>query len=267
MKKILVPTDFSENARNAVDFSVAIANQFGSEIHLLYTYKIYSTAGMFVSVESFMEQDAIEDMSGLIKELKPTLKNNAVIHHRIIRGDTIPVIADLAEKEHFDLIIMGTQGASGLKEIFTGSITNGVIKASKVPVLAVPSDWTYQPFQHIIFAVDEGPVTHPDVAKLLVDLAASYKAKILVFHQNTDEGEKAVDGSILQAIAGAEYSIHLELDESHIVDSINDFAEEYQAGLLCMIRRKRSFLDQIFHSSITSKEAFHCKVPLLVLRD
>ena len=40
MKKILVPTDFSENARNAVDFSVAIANQFGSEIHLLYTYKI-----------------------------------------------------------------------------------------------------------------------------------------------------------------------------------------------------------------------------------
>ncbi len=267
MKKILIPTDFSDNARNAVNFGVALANQFGSEIHLLYAYKVYSTTGMFVSVENFMEQDALDDMAALIKNIKGNLHNGASVRQRIVRGDTIPAITDIAEQEAFDLIVMGTQGASGLKEIFLGSTANGVIKAGKTPVLAVPSGWEFQPLKNIVLAVDEGPVSGAAVLTPLLRLANQSGAKILVFHQDTGEGEMAIDPSIPEALGDLPFSIHLELDQDRVADSINDFMEEYQAGLLCMIRRKRSFLERVFHSSITSKEVFHCETPLLVLFD
>ena len=59
MKNILVPTDFSEHANNALDYAVAIANRFGSHITLFYAYKVYSTTGMLVSVERFMKDGKI----------------------------------------------------------------------------------------------------------------------------------------------------------------------------------------------------------------
>lgn len=267
MKKILIPTDFSGNARNAVNYGVALAQQFGSEVHFLYAYKIYSTAAMFVSVEDFVEKDAQEDMSALVEDVRQGLHQDLRIHHRIVRGDTVPVIVDIAEQEGFDLIVMGAKGVSGLEEIFMGSTANGVIKAGKTPVLTIPAGQVFQPLDSIVLAVDGDPISDPAVLSPLTRLAAHFGAKVLIFHQDTGEGEKAIDTSVLEALGNLPFSIHLELDRDQVENSVQDFMQAYQAGMLCLIRRKRSFLEQIFHSSITSKEVFRCEVPLLVLYD
>lgn len=267
MKKILVPTDFSKNAYNALNFAIAFANEFGSEIALIHTFKLYSSTGMFISVESYMEEDARKDLAEMIRETVPQLKQGASIKHKLYRGDAAPVIASVADKEGYDLIIMGTQGASGLKEIFTGSTTNGVIKASKTPLLMIPEGFEYRPLKKAVFAIDQDEISDAAVVKPLLKIARTFQSKIHVFHQDTGERDAGIKARIKEFLDPAEATYHFSLDEEHITDSIDNFVADTEADLLCMIRRKRSFLENIFHQSVTTEEAFHSQVPLLVLHD
>lgn len=267
MKKLLVPTDFSENARQSLPYAIAIANLFGSEITLVHTYRVYSTTGMFISVESYLKEDAAREMLQLIREIERQLTNGAHIDPRIIRGDTIPVITNIAEKEGFDLIIMGTQGASGLKEIFLGSITHGVSRQTKVPLLAIPAGFAYRPFQKIVLAVDEEGIPFARLITPLLKLAQALEARIAVYHKDTGDHDHGIDPSVEIFLEGIDYSLHYELDTDNINQSINAFVIDYQADLLCMIRRELGFLEKVFHTSHTAKEVFNSPVPLLILHD
>lgn len=268
MNKILVPTDFSDHANKALAFAIDVANQLGSEITLLHNYQVFSSTGSFVSVGSYMEEDAAAQMLGLINEYEPRLKERGKIQSKIVRTDSIiQFIAKMADQSGYDLIVMGTQGASGLKEIFIGSVTNGVIRNTHTPILAIPKDYEYRPVKNIIFAVDEQGISAPEVTLPLVKLAKGYEAKVRIYHLDTGADSDGIDPTIDQYLKGVEHSFHYELQGDKIIDSINQFVEDYDAELLCLIRRKRGFLEDIFHVSITSREAFHSEVPLLVLHD
>ncbi len=267
MKKILVPTDFSENAENALTYAVAIANHFGGTITLLHTYKVYSSAGMFLSVESYMEKEAAKNMLQIVNRIEPRLERGAAIESRIIRGDAVPVISDMADKSGYGLIIMGTQGSSALKEIFTGSTTNGVMRSTDTAVLAIPNGYDFKPIKNIVFAVDEEGISHAGITVPLAKIAKSFGAMVHVFHQDVGTEDDGIDPSIDIFLNGVEHSFHYELDEQAVNESINNFVAEYDAGLLCMVRRKRGFLEEAFHVSNTTKEVFNSPVPLLILHD
>lgn len=265
MKKILVPTDFSKNAEPALTAAIDIANQFGSEITLLHAYQVYNTAGSFTSVESYMKEDAAKDLLAIIEVVEAQLKNGASIISRITKGDTISTIASIAERDASNLIVMGTQGASGLEEVFIGSTTNGVLKQTNVPVLAIPAGFTWQPIKTIVLAVDEEEEFSSDVLMPLVKIATQNKSMIRIYHKDTaNDGLNTAIDAYLETL---ERTYHYELDSDNLNDSLNEFVKEYNADLLCMIRRQRSFLERIFHESATSKEVFNSPVPLLVLHE
>ncbi len=267
MKKLLVPTDFSQNAACALDYAIDIANRFGSHITVINSYHLASTATVMVSVESIMKEDAEAEMAALVEQMRPQLKAGAGIEGKVVRGDAVGCISRTAESGQFDLIIMGTQGASGLKEIFSGSTANGVIKNSGVPVLAIPAGFTFKPFETIIFAVDESGLASPAPMATLLQLAKSYGAKVRVYHKDTGEDDKGIDPTIDMFLESVEHSFHYELENERMHQSLADFAEDYHADLLCMIRRKRSFLERIFHQSATKREVFQIRIPMLVLQD
>lgn len=266
MKKLLVPTDFSENARNALPYAIAIANLFGAEIHLVHTYRIHSTTGSFISVESFIQEDAAQEMLKLVREIERQLKNGAKIETKAVRGEAVSTLVRLAQKEPYDLIVMGTQGASGLKEIFLGSTTNGVVQKTKIPLLAVPSYFTYRPIRRIVLAIDELGFSQFKVVAPLVNLIRALKAETAVYHKDTGAQDRGIDPSVNMFLEDVEYSVHYELAGDGVNESINSFVLDYEADLLCMIRRKAGVLEKIFHSSHTSKEVFNSPVPLLVLQ-
>lgn len=267
MNKILVPTDFSDNAFNALSYAVSLANHFDSQVTLLHTYTVSSTSGMFVSVESFIKKDAAEQALAAVKQVEPKLKTGHQIDTQILRGDTTHLIAELADKQEYDLIVMGTQGATGLAEIFLGSITNSVIKEAQTPVLAIPEGFTYQPITQIVFAVDDEGVAHAGVVKPLLQLAKKMQAPVRVFHQALDFDQDGIDPSIDLYLEEVEHSFHYELDRDEVNESINSFVKDSNANLLCMLRRPRGFLEEVFHVSATTKEVFDSPVPLLVLKD
>jgi nucleotide-binding universal stress UspA family protein len=267
MKKILVPTDFSDNAFNALQYAARVANLFGSEITLLHTYRVHSSTGMLISVEPLTMEQAEKEMHATALKIEPFLEKGTRLETKIVRGDAISIISDVADISNYDIIIMGTQGATGLKEILIGSVTNGVIKTTRTPVLAVPSEYEYRPPKCIIFAVDEEGVPSPKVSEPLVVLAGKFGAGIRVYHKDTGESDPGIDPKIDVYLEGVEHSFHYELDSEILTKSITAFAEDCNADMLCLIRRTRGFLEEIFHVSVTSKTALHTHIPLLVLQE
>ena len=265
MKKILVPTDFSKNANNALRYAINIANHFEAEIHLVNVYEVRSTTGSFKSIEDFMKEDAEKDLSKIIKEIEASLHRSTTLRGRAIKGFPVETICSIAKKEKMDLIVMGTQGASGLKEIFLGSNAEGVMKNTLVPLIAVPNEFQYRSFKEVLFPVDSGIVADTEILKPLIELSKAYRAKVKVFHLETEKAVVGYDPGIEYSLKGIDHSFESEPSALDINQTINFKVVRENIDLICMIRRERGFWERLFHRSVTQKEIFHSPVPLLIL--
>jgi nucleotide-binding universal stress UspA family protein len=266
MKKLLVPTDFSDNAEIALKFAINLANHFESKIYLLSVYQVHSPTGSMKDISRFLKEENEAKLSALVKKYKTAIFHDTSLEAMAINGSTISTIVHFADGHDVDLIIMGTQGSSGLNEIFIGSNTVGVIKRATNPILAIPNGYVYKPFKKIVLALDESSAFPEKQIKPLLSLAKSYKSKILVYRIIEPDEKEGVSPSIHEYLKGMDYSIHESIGISNINEGINAFVTRNEADMLCMITRKRRFLEGIFNPSVTRKEAFNCPVPLLVLR-
>lgn len=262
--KILLPTDFSENARQALNYALQFLSPEGGEIMLVYAYKVYSTSGMFISVEKLMKEDAERDMDLLLRHYQERLPDNISLDHRIIRGEPVDTIVQLAEQGDFDLILMGTTGATGLDEVFMGSTTGGVIKRTDVPLLAIPKDYKYKSFTHLILTADGDDYSSSDVLKPFVKLARATEARIEVLCVSP-KGERTLK-HIDEHLNGLSFDI-VKKKEGDLVEAIEEEVEKEGSQLVGMVKRSRGFLSGLFHSSATLKTAFSSPVPLLVMFD
>lgn len=266
MKNILVPTDFSKNAKNAFDFAIKIANHFKSKITLLSVYQAHSPTGSMKNIDRFLKDENESQLSAVVKKHQSMILEDVRLEAITINGSTTTAIARIAKDRDIDLIVMGTQGASGLKEIFIGSNTVGVIKRTTKPVLAVPNGSVYKPFKKMVLALDKRDAFPGEQIKPLLRLAQSYNSKVLIYHIAKTDDDKSVNPSIDEYFKGLDYSIHESIGASDVNEGINAFVQKNEADLLCMITKKRSFLEGIFNPSVTRREAFNTPVPLLVLR-
>jgi nucleotide-binding universal stress UspA family protein len=262
MKKILVPTDFSDNALNAVNYAVAIAKILPAKITLLHTYQSPHPTGVLKSMDHILAEDAEKEMTAILKDLPAEIP----VDHKSIKGDPVVVISRYSAD--FDLIVMGTQGASGLKEVFIGSVTGGVMRQTQTPVLAIPGGYRFQPIKNLGFAVANLQLYSTESAALVKELVQKTAARVFVFHQSVGiEGEVEVPSN-LEWMGDIPYTVSIVSNEKGLDANIHDFVEKKEIGLLCMVRRKRNytgFFERLFKDSVTLSHVFHCKIPLLIL--
>ncbi len=264
MKKIIIPTDFSQNAWNALKYAVNLANKYQSEIHLLNIYEPISSTGSFISIKDFMQEDAEKGLKITLKELQAYLKPGTTIVTKALLGKTVPSICRYAKSMEADLIIMGTQGASGLKAVFFGSNTSGVMKQTDVPLLAIPGDANYRPIKSIAMAIDSEVITDEDVLEPVLQLAKTHGAKINVVHIEKAGQAVLIDAGVDVFLSEVPHTFYA-MESDNIKEGITEFVERKEADLLVMIRRDRSFLGSIFHESVTQKTMFDSNIPLLIL--
>lgn len=268
MKKILVPTDFSDHAKNAIEHGINLANRFGSVLTLYHAYNVPSSTGSFLSVKSFIEKEAEREMLDLLQHTEQKLLQQTKVNSVVIQYDTIRGIVKIAEKEQYDLIVMGTQGATGLREIFFGSVTNGVLKQAKTPLLAIPREYPVTAITEIVLAVDDLGINKPNTILPLILFAKMLNASITVLHLDYGTGDLQIAPSIDTMLKGVKHSFHnVAMKGDDIGANLNKFVTERGANILCMVRRKKSFWEQAFFESSTTQEVFHSNVPLLILQE
>ena len=270
MKKIIVATDYSESASNAVQYGVSLANQFGSLVSLVSAVEepYSAAAGALVDIKDHIREEAMETMGKVREQVAPQLRNGATIDTHTVDGDPGPTITRVAKAKGYDLIVMGTKGSTAARELFTGSVANSVIKNSKLPILAVPAETHFREIRRILLSVDERTLAGPQVLKPLVDIARAYNAEIIVYHGDKDGDGKGYDTQLPTYLAGVNHRLKVRSGEQgEMSESIQQAVKLHDADMLCMIYHDHGFFGRLFNESTVSKVVFHSEVPLLVLQD
>jgi nucleotide-binding universal stress UspA family protein len=274
MKTIILPTDFSENARNASRFALSM---FGGNAEnrfvVINSFEIpYSTSEILVSVNELIENDSKE---GVEKEIALLRQLATMPGTRIegvsIYGEAVTEIANAAQKQAADYIVMGTTGVSGFMETFVGSVTSSVIKNADTPVLVVPEGVSYTPPKNIVFAADYGSLKDVSELSPLKQIALEFGSTITLLNvlrkgELTDVDE-AVEGLKINSYFMGMPLKYAFLENDDIEAGINDYVLNNPVDMIAMVERKVSFFEKLFHKSITKQVAHHIKLPLLVMHD
>ncbi len=280
MKKILLPTDFSDNAWNAIFTAVKLYANIPCYFYVLHAYepntlnlldaKSQQRLGViYDSLKQYSEQQ-------LAKVLDYMNKNHKISNHSfetISKSDTLEgAIKEEVSNKDIDLIIMGTQGATSAKEIFMGSQTVKVLKKLKnYPILAIPTHYNFQVLRSLVFPTDFTRKYEKFELLPLTHLAALWKAEIKVVHVAVEfmlnDTQKANMKILEDRLRESHFSYHQLPFDTNIASSIEHYVLETGADLICMVRYYHGFWERFIKEDVIKKIAFHSKVPVLFLSE
>lgn len=268
MKTILFPTDFSENAQNALDYAIEMTRLLKGKLVLFHAYELpYSTHSMSTTLLSLMKQEAEKQLQRCVDELKVNASDLEV--ETILRqGNAIRSVVEVSDHCDADFIIMGTKGASGMKEVFVGSNTASVMHRANVPVLVVPESARFRMIDKIVYASDFLDSDEVEAVNRLKEFAKMMHAEVLVLHVSLpDDEHTSASQQLKENLADINHSFYVE-SNGDIEEGIRTFVENKGADILVMLARKHSMLDLIFNPvRLTKRMAYHPDLPLLMLHE
>ena len=276
MKRIILPTDFSDNAYNAIRYALRLFKDEKCTFYLLHTYTpaIYQAEYVLhspsqIGLADVYRENSLTQLEVLKDEIGKEFgnpKHTVMIHTAF--NVLVDEIVDTIANEKADLVIMGTQGATGAKEIFLGSQTVHVIMKSTCPVLAVPSNFKYVKPKKILFPTDFGVDYQKAQLRILMDIAEMHLSCIEVLHIASGYGllvDQVEHKQKLEAFIVKTMNTYHELPNQSVIDAINKFKSDHKVDLLVMIQNKHTFLERMFIEPVIKKTAFHVDVPFLVI--
>ncbi len=276
MKRIFVPTDFSPTSERAFRFAVDIASKAKGTVILYHVFT--PVGGTFIGTEEKRKQYNAETETNLAKRLQRFKKkvvsndSNVVVSTVVGHSPIIDNILDFAGHNKVDLIVMGTQGASGLKKVIIGAVAARIIEKSDVPVLLVPEKFEWKEPEQFVLATNFQQADRKALT-LTVGLAKIYNASVTIVHlldpylqfsdkQQADFGEYAF---VLQRTFSDCNLKFKELKTTTIAGTMEKLHDEIPYDVLVMIKRKKTFLEKFFTESFTKKMAYVTTQPLLVV--
>lgn len=266
LKAILVPTDFSEAAANALSYAAGFAKAVNAGLILVHAYLVPVTTDTPITAED-LDRFAKERKAELRKLAEDTNRiHNVPVEHIYRTGLPVDCIAE--EEHRADLIIMGMKGKGNTAKFFLGSVTTALLNRTHKPVIAIPPGAFYKDPDLIAFACDYKPGTGRNTFSILAVLKNTFNATILVGNV-VKQGEKHPDAAELNTKLRKELDIReqefISIEDNDLVDGLNRFYTDHHASLLVMVHHHYSYLGRLFRQSASKKEAFHTNVPLLVM--
>ncbi len=271
MRTYLVPTDFSDNAKHAINYALHFNDKMNARIILFHSYvvPVYSTdIPLVVPQDSELKKASEEAMEKLrLRLIKEHPATDFITE--VQQGYPEEEIVIAAEKHNVDMIIMGTQGASGLREALVGTISAAVMEHANCPVMTVPAECNFRPYKKIVFATNYAEGDFHYIEQVL-DFARPYSADLVLLHISSGEFERTLEFDAIERFKerikeDSKYkNVSFKLLESKdVYKGMNLYLEEIQADLVAMTMRKRSFIQKLFKRSITQKMAYHSEIPLI----
>ncbi len=266
MKKILVPTDFSPLSDNALAFACQIALQMKSELFLLTIQSLPANDDPTMAIELIktIEESGKEKLKLKAKEIKEKYKE-IKITTQFSFGIPSITVKEYLETGNFDLVVMGTRGASGVDRFLFGSVAESISKHSPCPVIIVHADDEYKPVKHIAVPIDinyKFGESHKIVQRI-VEYAKEFKADISWFYVNTLK--KNFEGNIHYMLAeGKKIDIEIVEDETP-EKGIANYCKSRPFDLLIILKRDYSLVERLFHRNIFSEILQHQSLPIMVV--
>jgi nucleotide-binding universal stress UspA family protein len=272
MKRILVPTDFSVQAENALKVAAQLASKHDCALYLLHSVEMplhLATSGNAGSLPQsiYFIKLAEQHFAELLE--KPYLQD-IEIHEAIGNDEIYEDIKKAVASNDIDLVIMGSHGASGFKEMFVGSNAEKVVRTSQIPVLVIKNDRPNFQVKDFVFASDCTDECKAPFKKAY-EFANTLGAKTHLLYINTPAGfktshqaykmmERFIDGMDLKNI-----SLHVYNDSS-VEKGILSFARENHSDLVGLSTHGRKGLSHFFNGSISEDLVNHANMPVITFK-
>jgi len=277
---ILLPTDFSENAWNAISYAIDFFEPLKCNFYLVHVSRIDT----FMAGDSsyIPTADQIDDLyirpsklklRAILKEISENHKsnNNHKFYTLTDYGFLLESIRKHIDEKKIDLIVMGTKGASGLKEYIIGSNTGDVITKVNCTTLVVPEDARFSSVKEIAFPTDYNLSYNLETLQPITDILKTVKANLRVLHIHKKDNvlnsdELASKDLLTDYFDEYKPSFHF-LTNRKIEDAIQCFVESRNIDFIVMVAKNLNYFQSILFHSKVEKITYHTEIPFLVLHE
>lgn len=279
MKKILVPTDFSENAFSALAYAYRFSSSREFDIDLVHFSMPQAEASDFPTLSgqaSLQKIEFVKDLlAALIESLQSKVRLDPNAYHPKIDIHSIldfPVhgIHHFAKEHSNALIICGSRGENiGITDRLLGTVSGGIIQNTKSPILFVPPEFLYSGIDQVAFATE---LNHSDPFKLwralqffLPDVPVT---RCLHITQNLSKGEESKKAEFEKYIFSHNDSMQLffhDIESKNIDEALQKASDSYNFDMLIMVKKKMNFIERLLKVSHTRTMLKKVHIPLLVM--
>ncbi|WP_428224240.1 universal stress protein [Flavobacterium sp.] len=273
MKRILVPTDFSKHAEYALKVAAQFAIKHDAEIYLLHLLELPHqsndpvTHGHDIPEVMFFKRAVSQKMEDLLTE---DYLNDVSVVEIIQIGHTFDGIMKTINDNDIDLIVMGSHGASGVKEMFVGSNAEKVVRNSKIPVLVIKDERANFNIENFVFASDFTEEIKAPFEKV-VNFVNDFESTLHLVHVNTPNNfkptrttQKLMDDFISQFNV-SNYKTHI-YNDANVEAGILHIASDLNADLIGMCTHGRKGLAHFLNGSISESLVNHAKKPVITFK-
>ncbi|PWJ55944.1 nucleotide-binding universal stress UspA family protein [Dyadobacter jejuensis] len=272
MKQILIPIDFSENARKATVMAKQMADKTGASLTFLYAYVPYigdlTTPASIPRMPTYQEEQA-EARRSLSEYVTEALSEGFKAESVWATDGIYSSILRVAEEINADLIVVGRTGSGGFLDKLIGSSATRIALDAPCPVLVVPMEVSPQEVKKIVYATQLDP-SELDIATAVGSLSKSLEAELSLIkiggHGHDEPQEQVQIAQWAAAIDIPKEQVVVQSGNGEGVEKgIDHYCKDSGADLLVVSTRKRDFLEQLLYNpSLTKKLVVHTHIPLLV---
>lgn len=272
MKLILVPTDFSPLADNALKYGMDLASAMGSSLMIVHVYQIpisYSEVPLItVSLEE-IKKASEERLAELKHNIETITAGKLVVYTESRLGDVADEVNKIAKTLQPFTIVMGSRGVTGAGRFFLGSNSLAVIGKTRIPVIVVPPGGKFSPYKKIGLTTDFKEVVDKTPVVPIRALVNFFNAELHVLHVDykqrnftPDIPQQSLNLDMLLSGMNPTYDF---IENKNVNEGINDFAEKNNIDLIVMLPQKHSFLESLFEKSVTRELLHHTHIPVMCI--
>lgn len=272
MKLIVVPTDFSPLADNALKYGMDLASAMGSSLMIVHVYQIpisYSEVPLITISLEEIKKASEERLAELKHNIETITAGKLVVYTESRLGDVADEVEKIAKTLQPFSIVMGSRGVTGAGRFFLGSNTLAVMNKTATPVIVVPPGGKFSPYKKIGLTTDFKEVVDKTPVVPIRALVNFFNAELHVLHVDykqrnftPDTPEQTLNIDMLLSGMNPTYDF---IENKSVNEGINDFAEKNNIDIIITLPQKHSFLESLFEKSVTRELLHHTHIPVMCI--
>ena len=278
MKKVLIPTDFSDNAFNAICYSLELLKYDKSEIFIVHSYadevyedKAIKARALFDEVKEKVHKRTTDALNETLSKMKLRSPNpRHVIKSEARFGSLIDVVNDMVEEENIDMVIMGSLGKDNRKEVTFGSETLQVAKYVKCPVLVIPAGYTDISPSNFLFPTDYLIPYKKRELKLLDTLVKNFAGRLQVMYVSPFDKlsfRQEDNQEFLESCLDETHVAFIKEKGDDVLEVIKSKLDNDSIDMLVMVNSRHSYLENVLYTSKIDTLGLEIKIPFLILQN
>ena len=269
INKILIPTDYSTNARRAANFGMSLARSIGADVILFHSYHFPMTTSedmVYIAEMKEGEEKKLNEEKDALAQKFPEVNISAQVEY----GSAVDLVESISERENIDLIVMGTKGETNGIDAVLGSVASNVINNTKCSVLVIPEETHDFKIDHVMLATDfhktkthdyYGPLIHllkkMDPSVSIVNVKAAIDLKEVPTQEEIETDN----------IFGEFKHSHHFLESENVEEALFDFAHLNDCDLIVILTKHYSLWQRLWHKSMAKQLALHTTKPLFIMHE